>query len=279
VPPAAGGSVFGYDRCARSGALSCRFDREFPDLRRSSDARDTAHRPPILPRDQSGPVPRPAPHQAKCGIVTNRDATRDAGRVAGDEYDARRPKDDRLGIMAEDAIEIALIPGSDPFVGEYLRVYILVQLPADGLRTGEAPTRASSMSPPFLRRAIRSSRRSFRVGGSECSASSCRRAGVTGLTGASRRSTIRASPSPLSRASEVAPNISVPGITLDPARVRTDRTVRGLPAAARDLIGKAETAFVASSTPLQDGLAGSADVSHRGGKPGFVGITVVSTMS
>jgi predicted pyridoxine 5'-phosphate oxidase superfamily flavin-nucleotide-binding protein len=47
----------------------------------------------------------------------------------------------------------------------------------------------------------------------------------------------------------------------------------GLPAAARDLIGKAETAFVASSTPLQDGLAGSADVSHRGGKPGFVGIT------
>jgi hypothetical protein len=46
-----------------------------------------------------------------------------------------------------------------------------------------------------------------------------------------------------------------------------------LPAAARDLIGKAETAFVASSTPLQDGLAGSADVSHRGGKPGFVGIT------
>jgi predicted pyridoxine 5'-phosphate oxidase superfamily flavin-nucleotide-binding protein len=29
----------------------------------------------------------------------------------------------------------------------------------------------------------------------------------------------------------------------------------GLPAAARDLIGKAETAFVASSTPLQDGLA------------------------
>jgi predicted pyridoxine 5'-phosphate oxidase superfamily flavin-nucleotide-binding protein len=35
-------------------------------------------------------------------------------------------------------------------------------------------------------------------------------------TGASWRSTIRASPSPLSRALETARNISVPGITLDP---------------------------------------------------------------
>ena len=56
-----------------------------------------------------------------------------------------------------------------------------------------------------------------RAGGSECSASSCRRAGVTEPTGASWRSMIRASPWPLSRASEIARDISVPGITLDQA--------------------------------------------------------------
>jgi uncharacterized protein len=46
----------------------------------------------------------------------------------------------------------------------------------------------------------------------------------------------------------------------------------GLPAAAWELIREAETCFVASSTPAHDGVAGSADVSHRGGKPGFVGV-------
>ena len=43
--------------------------------------------------------------------------------VAGHEYDARRPKDDLLGMMAEDAIKIALIPGGDPLLSECLRVF------------------------------------------------------------------------------------------------------------------------------------------------------------
>lgn len=58
---------------------------------------------------------------------------------------------------------------------------------------------------------------------------------------------------------------------LRPARGRVE-SFEGLPDAARELIGEAETAFVASSTPAQDGVPGSADLSHRGGKPGFVGI-------
>ena len=46
-----------------------------------------------------------------------------------------------------------------------------------------------------------------------------------------------------------------------------------LPAAARELISAADTCFVASATPAQaDGTAGSADISHRGGRGGFVGI-------
>lgn len=46
----------------------------------------------------------------------------------------------------------------------------------------------------------------------------------------------------------------------------------GLPDAARALIGQAETMFVASSLPAEGEVAGSADVSHRGGKPGFIGV-------
>lgn len=58
---------------------------------------------------------------------------------------------------------------------------------------------------------------------------------------------------------------------LRPGQARAE-PFEGLPDAARALIGQAETVFVASSSPAEGGLAGSADVSHRGGKPGFVGV-------
>jgi hypothetical protein len=58
---------------------------------------------------------------------------------------------------------------------------------------------------------------------------------------------------------------------LRPGRGRAE-PFAGLPEAARALIAGAETVFVASSMPAEGGVAGAADVSHRGGKPGFVGI-------
>lgn len=45
-----------------------------------------------------------------------------------------------------------------------------------------------------------------------------------------------------------------------------------LSAADRHLIGQADTLFIASSSGGQGGAAGGTDVSHRGGKPGFVRI-------
>jgi hypothetical protein len=58
---------------------------------------------------------------------------------------------------------------------------------------------------------------------------------------------------------------------LRPGRGRVE-PFEGLPGTARELIAGAETAFVASAAPAQDGADGSADISHRGGKPGFIGI-------
>src|SRR5689334_4200956 len=46
--------------------------------------------------------------------------------------------------------------------------------------------------------------------------------------------------------------------------------VAGLDAAARALIGAADTVFVASRSRPDVGAAGGVDVSHRGGRPGFV---------
>jgi predicted pyridoxine 5'-phosphate oxidase superfamily flavin-nucleotide-binding protein len=46
----------------------------------------------------------------------------------------------------------------------------------------------------------------------------------------------------------------------------------GLDAAARALIGAADTLFVASRSRPQAGAAGGIDISHRGGRPGFVRI-------
>lgn len=45
-----------------------------------------------------------------------------------------------------------------------------------------------------------------------------------------------------------------------------------LDAAARAVIGAADTLFIASSSGPQDGLAAGLDISHRGGRPGFVRI-------
>jgi hypothetical protein len=44
----------------------------------------------------------------------------------------------------------------------------------------------------------------------------------------------------------------------------------GLDAAARALIGEADTLFVASRSRPEAGAAGGVDMSHRGGRPGFV---------
>lgn len=46
----------------------------------------------------------------------------------------------------------------------------------------------------------------------------------------------------------------------------------GLDDAARTLIGTADTFFVASRSRPEAGAAGGLDMSHRGGRPGFVGI-------
>lgn len=42
--------------------------------------------------------------------------------------------------------------------------------------------------------------------------------------------------------------------------------------AARDLISSSATFFVATASGLQAGASGGADISHRGGAPGFVGV-------
>ena len=44
----------------------------------------------------------------------------------------------------------------------------------------------------------------------------------------------------------------------------------GLDARARELIAHADTFFVASSSGLVESIAGGMDISHRGGRPGFV---------
>lgn len=46
----------------------------------------------------------------------------------------------------------------------------------------------------------------------------------------------------------------------------------GLDAAARGLIGRADTLFVASGSGVMGGTAGGLDMSHRGGLPGFVDV-------
>jgi predicted pyridoxine 5'-phosphate oxidase superfamily flavin-nucleotide-binding protein len=59
----------------------------------------------------------------------------------------------------------------------------------------------------------------------------------------------------------VAPSPTAPG---------TVEQLTGLDAAARALIGEADTLFVASRSRPQAGAAGGIDISHRGGRPGFV---------
>jgi ferredoxin-NADP reductase/predicted pyridoxine 5'-phosphate oxidase superfamily flavin-nucleotide-binding protein/ferredoxin len=50
--------------------------------------------------------------------------------------------------------------------------------------------------------------------------------------------------------------------------------------AARDIIGRADTFFVASVNPRgEDGVAAGADISHRGGRPGFVRIDDERTLT
>ncbi|MGH6782172.1 MAG: pyridoxamine 5'-phosphate oxidase family protein, partial [Sphingomonadaceae bacterium] len=49
-------------------------------------------------------------------------------------------------------------------------------------------------------------------------------------------------------------------------------SLTGLDAAARTAIGAADTLFIASSSAPQDGPASGVDISHRGGRPGFVRI-------
>ncbi len=49
-------------------------------------------------------------------------------------------------------------------------------------------------------------------------------------------------------------------------------TLAGLDEAARDLIESADTLFVASRGRAELGAEGGFDVSHRGGRPGFVGV-------
>jgi ferredoxin-NADP reductase/predicted pyridoxine 5'-phosphate oxidase superfamily flavin-nucleotide-binding protein len=73
-----------------------------------------------------------------------------------------------------------------------------------------------------------------------------------------------------------------PVFTRDP-RVRIERpTSRGavLDAAARSIIEKADTYFVASVGPrAEDAVASGADVSHRGGRPGFVRVDDDTTLT
>lgn len=54
-----------------------------------------------------------------------------------------------------------------------------------------------------------------------------------------------------------------------PAAPGQGAALAGLDGAARDLIGRADTLFVASRSRDGTGVAGGADVSHRGGRPGF----------
>jgi predicted pyridoxine 5'-phosphate oxidase superfamily flavin-nucleotide-binding protein len=61
----------------------------------------------------------------------------------------------------------------------------------------------------------------------------------------------------------VAPSPTAPGAV---------EQLAGLDAAARALIGEADTLFVASRSRPQAGAAGGIDISHRGGRPGFVRI-------
>lgn len=49
-------------------------------------------------------------------------------------------------------------------------------------------------------------------------------------------------------------------------------SLTGLDAAARTMIGAADTLFIASSSGAEGGSAAGVDISHRGGRPGFVRI-------
>ncbi len=49
-------------------------------------------------------------------------------------------------------------------------------------------------------------------------------------------------------------------------------SLTGLDTAARTVIGAADTLFIASSSGAEGGLAAGVDISHRGGRPGFVRI-------
>lgn len=52
--------------------------------------------------------------------------------------------------------------------------------------------------------------------------------------------------------------------------VPVTEAISALDAAARDLIVRADTFFVASASGAHDGPTGGVDISHRGGRPGFV---------
>ena len=82
-----------------------------------------------------------------------------------------------------------------------------------------------------------------------------------------------ASPSPWIRASAIARNTSSAGIIWCGAERVVPRVeaFAGLDEGARALIARADTFFVASAAPAGEAAAsGGVDVSHRGGKPGFV---------
>lgn len=63
-----------------------------------------------------------------------------------------------------------------------------------------------------------------------------------------------------------------PGSTDDAAGATQAAILSGLDQAARDLIESADTFFVASRARSELGAEGGFDMSHRGGRPGFVGV-------
>lgn len=65
--------------------------------------------------------------------------------------------------------------------------------------------------------------------------------------------------------------IQTRGVALAAKEAGPVETLSGLDEAARDLIESADTFFVASRSRAELGDAGGFDMSHRGGRPGFVG--------
>lgn len=73
---------------------------------------------------------------------------------------------------------------------------------------------------------------------------------------------------------------SVEWVEFDPAAAKPVREIGALTASERDAIAAADTFFIATAYQAESaGLASGVDVSHRGGKPGFVRLDGDSTLT